>query len=277
MKMLRAISSFVFLRLFVFSIPFLCWSAQQVEASGSRLCISNIGNATVKVAVIYSGAWGGWLADGWWEIKPRSGFLDGCTHVPENDNQGADFHYLAFRQQGPDGRWYEAAFDVKDVSWTEDGSDTVGGSYTLVPRSTHDSRQLDGPFGKRDLGGTKFITCVPKLGTKKLSTLKDHWSCSPQDMLALFGTQLYTPTDGGLLQINDYDVYVRTSVDARLFDINPSSSGKANGKSQKVSPGSSETGKPDLLLRSQGYGFYFMLAHLLLFYHPLGVIVLVGP
>lgn len=58
MKIMRAISSFVFLRLFVLSIPLLCWPAEQVEASGSRLCISNIGNATVKVAVIYSGAWG---------------------------------------------------------------------------------------------------------------------------------------------------------------------------------------------------------------------------
>lgn len=266
----------VFVRVFIVAFSVLCLRVSDAGASGSRLCISNIGNAPVKVAVIYSGAWGGWVADGWWDIEPKSGFLDGCTHVPENDNQGADFHYLAFRQQGSDGRWYEAAFDVKDVTWTEDGSDTVGGSYTLVPRSTADSRQLDGPFGKRDLGGTKFITCVPKLGTKKLSTLSDQGSCSPSDRLALFGTQLYTPTEGGLLQINDYDIYVRTSADARLFEINPSVADRPEQKNANQASSSPKTPQGQRAVQSQGYGFYFTLAHLLLFYHPVGVVVLVA-
>ena len=266
----------VFFRLFVLAISFHCWPVDEVKASGSRLCISNIGNAPVRVAVIYSGAWGGWVADGWWEIKPQAGFFDGCIHVPENDNQGADFHYLAFRQQGSDGKWYEAAFDVKDVRWTEDGADTVGASYTLVPRSTEDSRQLEGPFGKRDLGGTKFVTCVPREGTKKLSTLSDQWSCSPHERLALFGTQLYTPTDGGILQINDYDVYVRTSVDARLFDINPSVPVTPEAKVAKPALVSPEVQQQERATSSYGHAFYFTLAHLLLFYHPVGVVVLLA-
>jgi hypothetical protein len=50
-----------------------------------------------------------------------------------------------------------------------------------------------------------------------ISSLAEQTSCASDGMLALFGTKLYTSAEGGLLQVNDCDVYLRTDVDTQLF------------------------------------------------------------
>lgn len=198
----------------------MLFAPEDASAANSRLCVKNIGDAAVKAAVMYRGAWGGWVAEGWWLLEPPDGSWFGrCVNIPENDHDGAIFHYLAFRQQAKDGKWYEAAFDVKEIQWIEDGTDTVGANFTIVPRSTAESGQTRSITGERDTAGVKIITCIPNRGVKKLSTLAEQTSCGPSDLLVLFGTKFYTPTDGGIFATNDFNVYVRTDRNARLFEL----------------------------------------------------------
>lgn len=265
----------------------------QAEAANSRLCVKNIGDAPVKAAVIYMGAWGGWEARGWWLLEPSSGFFGTpCVHIPENDHDGAIFHYLAFTQKGADGEWHEAAFDIKEVEWIDDETGTVGASYTLVPRSTLESGQYRGTSGETDYGGVKVVTCIAHKGDKELANLNEQRNCGPGEVLALFGTKFYTPTSGGIFQTNDFDVYVSTSKNATLFDL---SSPTTETPKKEPPTESSNTVKPKEPYPQDPFGsqkkvmagapkkpgpsandLYFVLAHLMAYPHPLGIVRLIA-
>ena len=200
----------------------LCIPAMPAWAASTQVCLRNTGDAMIHVAVLYRGSWGGWVSHGWWHVEPEKNIWSSCTPVPDGGTS-SPFFYIAVRQKGADGQWGSIGFDVSSVQWEEeDNLYTRGATFKLVPRSTLESGQGTSVWGlEQDVAGANVVLCVPKTGTKKVPALTPQSACSGKDIRVLFGTKLYTPTDGGMLEDNLYEIYFRSDATSRVFQLEP--------------------------------------------------------
>lgn len=189
-------------------------------AAKSKPCFRNTGDTKVQIALLHRHSWGGgWTVNGWYNLDPHMDVAGRCIVVAP-DGFASEIYYLAVIQQDGGGKWSHSAFDVTQTRWEEKGLDTVGGTFTLENRSTMESVQTKGAWGiLPEVGGVRLLLCVPKRGSRQYQSLANQQECNDGELLALFGTKLYMPTDGGMLATNTYHINIRAKVGATVFNL----------------------------------------------------------